>query len=91
MTHLIPRPGQLYPQLLGDFPQLDLEPTFQALPAPYLHELIINLGSQILNHFKDEISTMIQRCGDSLRTLQILTYLTEAEVKQSLDAFHETR
>ena len=83
LTHLILCPGQPYLPGVRQRPP-NLGPAIQVLPTPCLQELTIDFDSEILDHFKDEISTMIQLCRDSLRTLNLPMYLTEAAVNHIL-------
>ena len=46
-------------------------PILQALQTSYLQEVIIDLGLNGIDRLEDEISSMIQRCGRSLRVLSV--------------------
>ena len=67
LTHLIiyVRPSRYNPRS----PSPDLGPIIQALPTPFLQEVSIKLGLNEMNHFKDQIVSMVQRCGHSMSTL----------------------
>ena len=62
----------------------DLGSTLQALPTSYLQELTIDFDLKAVGRFRDGVSGMVQRCGDSLRTLDIPMSLTEAAVNHIL-------
>ena len=57
-------------------------PILQALPTSCLQELSINLGPYGTDRLEDEISSVVQRCGHSLRVLSVLTPLGEAAVRR---------
>ena len=46
-------------------------PILQALQPSCLEEVIISLGLNGVDHLEDEISSMIQRCGRSLKVLSV--------------------
>jgi len=46
-------------------------PTLQALQTSCLQEVIVDLGLNGIDRLEDEISSMIQRCGRSLRVLSV--------------------
>ena len=62
----------------------DLGSTLQTLPTSYLQELTINFDLKVVGRFRDGVSGMVQRYGDSLRTLDIPMSLTEAAVNHIL-------
>jgi len=55
-------------------------PILQALPTSRLQELSINLGPNGMDRLEDEISSVVQRCGHSLRLLSTPAPLGEAAV-----------
>ena len=83
LTHATLYLERPYANLVEDF-SLGLGPTLQALPTSLLQELTIDFSLGGADHLRDEISTVVQRCGDSLRTLDIPVSLTEAAVNHIL-------
>ena len=63
----------------------DLRHTIQAIPMQFLQELIIDLGVGLTHHFEDEVSSIIQRSGNSLRVLNTPVFLGEAVVRHVLN------
>ena len=81
LTHFTLHPHQSY--LVGDY-RLDLGPAFQVLPTLCLQELIIDFCPGPADRLEGEVSSTIQRCGDSLRTLDISVSLSEAALNHIL-------
>ena len=81
LTHFTLRPHQSY--LVGDY-RLDLGPAFQVLPTLCLQELIIDFCPGPADRLEGEVSPTIQRCGDSLRTLDVSVSLSEAALNHIL-------
>ena len=83
LTHLNLYLEQLPAHLSADSPP-DPGSTLQALPTSYLQELTIDFNLEAVDCFRDRVSAMVQRCGDSLRILDIPMSLTEAAVNHIL-------
>lgn len=83
LTHLTISVQQAHPDPTRD-PLPDLGPTLRILPAPCLQELSIDPGPRGIGHLKDDLDSMIQRCGDSLRVLEIPALFGEAAVHHIL-------
>ena len=82
-------PGLTHLQLfrgwsLQDLVCPDLGLFLQILPTQCLQELVLDLGSEAMVHFADQISLTVQRCGDSLRLLNVPVTLGEATVHRIL-------
>ena len=61
-------------------PPPDLLSTIRALPTPCLQVVSVDLGVDEMDHLKDEVTSMVQRCGHSLRVLRVPAPLREAAV-----------
>ena len=81
LTRFTLRPHQSY--LVGDY-RLDLCPTFQVLPTSCLQELIIDFCPGPADRLEGEVSSTIERCGDSLRKLDVSVSLSEAALNHIL-------
>ena len=79
LTHLLIRVQRSCPDPAKE-PLPDLGPTLRILPTPCLQKVDIDPGPRGLGHLKDDVDSMIQRCGDSLRVLKIPTPFGEAAV-----------
>jgi len=60
-------------------------PILQALPTSCLQELSIDLGQNRMDLLRDEISSVVRRCGHSLRVLSVPTPLGEAAVRHIVE------
>ena len=65
---------------MGDFFP-GLRSTFQAIPTRCLQELTINIPAPSMRHLSGEVSSVIQRCGSSLRVLDVPVPLGDAAVR----------
>ena len=62
----------------------DLGPILQVLLAQFLQELFLNFGPEAMKDYADEVSQMIQQCGNSLRRLHVPMPLGKAAVHHLL-------
>ena len=83
LTHCSLYLEQFPANLTADSPP-DLESTLQALRTSYLQVLTIDFDLKVVGRFRDGVSAMVQRCGDSLRILDIPISLTEAAANHIL-------
>lgn len=83
LTHLSISVQRAHPDPTRD-PRPDLGPTLQILPVSCLQELFIDPGPRGIGHLKNDLDSMIQRCGDSLRVLEIPALFGEAAVHHIL-------
>ena len=80
LTHFTIRVRPSYRNILrSSLP--DPIPILRALPTSFLQELSIDLGPNRMYHLEDEISSVVQRCGHSLRVLSVPAPLGEAAVR----------
>lgn len=77
LTHLTIR-LRLFDIFSGD-PSQNLGPALRILQTSRLQEVFIDLGQDGTDHIRDEVASMIQRCGHLLRVLSVPVPLGEAE------------